>query len=69
MDIWNMSDQMLMAEVARYHYDLIIERAQHLHSLKSKAQEYRQERRKLAESVSDVDRYAVLMQERWERDL
>ena len=68
MDIWNLHDQPLMAEVARYHYDLIVERAQHLYSLRSKREEYRTERRKLAESINDIDRYAVLMVERWERD-
>ena len=68
MDVWHLSDQALMAEVARYHYDLIVERAQHLYSLRSKREEFRSERRKLAESINDIDRYAVLMVERWERD-
>ena len=68
MDIWSLHDHALMAEVARYHYDLIVERAQHLYSLRSKQQEFRQERRKLADSINDIDRYAVLMVERWERD-
>jgi len=68
MDIWRLDDQALMAEVARYHYDLIVERAQHLYTLRSKKDEFRQQRRKLAESINDIDRYAVLMVERWERD-
>ena len=68
MDIWNMNDQALMAEVARYHYDLIVERAQHLYTLRSKKEEFRKQRRKLADSINDIDRYAVLMVERWERD-
>jgi hypothetical protein len=68
--VWNLSDERVAAEIARHHYDVAVESARHLSSLarqKDKG-EYHVLRRRLASSLSDVDRYAVLLADRWERE-
>ena len=68
--MYGLNDHQVAAEVARYHYDLIVENARHLSSLSRQKDkgEYHVMRRRLASSLSDVDRYAVLLADRWERE-
>lgn len=65
-----LDDHQIASEVARYHYDLIVESARHLSSLSRQKDkgEYHTLRRRLLSSPSDIDRYAVLLAERWERE-
>ena len=68
--MYGLNDHQVAAEVARYHYDLIVESARHLGSLSRQKDkgEYHVMRRRLASSLSDVDRYAVLLADRWEHE-
>jgi len=68
--VWNLSDERVAAEIARHHYDVAVESARHLSSLSRQKDkgEYHVMRRRLMASPSDVDRYAVLLADRWERE-
>jgi hypothetical protein len=68
--MYGLNDHQVAAEVARYHYDLIVESARHLSSLSRQKDkgEYHTLRRRLMASPSDIDRYAVLLADRWERE-
>ena len=68
--MWNLIDARVAPEIARHHYDVAVESARHLSSLSRQKDkgEYHVLRRRLASSLSDVDRYAVLLADRWERE-
>ena len=68
--MWNLSDERVAAEIARHYYDVAVESARHLSILSRQKDkgEYHVMRRRLASSLSDVDRYAVLLADRWERE-
>ncbi len=68
--MYGLNDHQVAAEVARHHYDIAVESARYLSSLSRQKDkgEYHVLRRRLASSMSDVDRYAVLLADRWERE-